>query len=182
MATHFTRKKTENGEIAAGVAGQHAATSRLPSGQSRDWLSGAILVLAVILVYSPLWWAGYIWDDDNHVTANPCIVGPLGLKEIWTTSAAQQFPLVLTTFWLEHALWGLAPLPYHLVNVLLHAACAVVLWQILRSLQVPGAWLGAALLGRPSRRGGIGGVDLRDEEHPVRFVLPAFDSFLHEMG
>ena len=46
---------------------------------------------------------------------------------------------------MEHALWGLAPLPYHLVNVLLHGACAVVLWRVLRSLQVPGAWLGAAL-------------------------------------
>ena len=41
------------------------------------------------------------------LTANPCIVGPLGLKEIWTTSAADICPLTLTTFWVEHALWGL---------------------------------------------------------------------------
>ena len=79
------------------------------------------------------------------LTANPCIVGPLGLKEIWTTSAADICPLVLTTFWVEHALWGLAPLPYHLVNVLMHGACAVLLWRVLRSLRVQGAWLGAAL-------------------------------------
>jgi hypothetical protein len=117
----------------------------LPSWFSRDWLWGLILVLAVILTYQPVWWAGFIWDDDVHVTANPCIVGPLGLKEIWTTSAADICPLTLTTFWVEHALWGLAPLPYHLVNVLLHGACAVLLWRVLRSLQVPGAWLGAAL-------------------------------------
>jgi len=92
-----------------------------------------------------VWYAGFIWDDDNHLTANPCIIGPFGLKEIWTTSAAQQFPFVLTTFWLEHALWGLAPLPYHLVNVLLHGACVVLFWRVLRSMQMPGAWLGAAL-------------------------------------
>src|SRR6202000_3344998 len=61
--------------------------------------------------------------------------------------AGQFFPLVLTTFWLEHALWGLHPLPYHLVNVLLQAACTVVLWRALLRLQVPGAWLGAALWG-----------------------------------
>jgi tetratricopeptide (TPR) repeat protein len=48
-------------------------------------------------------------------------------------------------FWVEHALWGLAPLPYHLVNVFQHAACAILLWRVLRGLQVPGAWLGATL-------------------------------------
>jgi len=117
----------------------------LPPCFSHDWLWGLILILAVILTYSPTWWAGYIWDDDLVVTANPVIIGPLGLKEVWTTSAADICPLVLTTFWLEHMLWGLAPLPYHLVNVLLHGICAVLLWRVLLSFQLPGAWLGAAL-------------------------------------
>jgi len=116
-----------------------------PSGFRRDWLLGLILVVAVIATYSPVWHAGFIWDDDLLVTANPVIIGPLGLKEIWTTSAADICPLTLTTFWVEHALWGLAPLPYHLVNVLLHAACAVLLWRVLLGLRIPGAWLGSAL-------------------------------------
>ena len=110
-----------------------------------DCFWGAFLVLAVVVAYAPLWHAGFIWDDDSILTGNPCVVGPLGLKEIWTTSAADICPLTITTFWLEHTLWGLAPLPYHLVNVLLHAACAVTLWCVLRSLIVRGAWLGAAL-------------------------------------
>jgi tetratricopeptide (TPR) repeat protein len=102
-------------------------------------------MLGVILVYSPVWWAGYVWDDHSHLTANPCIVGPLGLKEIWTTQRASICPLVFTTFWAEHKLWNLTPLPYHLVNIFFHAACAIFLWRLLRCLQVPGAWLGAAL-------------------------------------
>jgi len=120
-------------------------SQQTPFWLSCEWLWGLILILAVILVYSPVWWAGFIWDDDFDITANPVIIGPLGLKEIWTTSAAQHFPLVLTTFWVEHALWGLNPLPYHIVNVFLHGFCAVLLWRVLRSLQIPGAWLGAAL-------------------------------------
>jgi tetratricopeptide (TPR) repeat protein len=67
------------------------------------------------------------------------------LKEIWSTPAADICPLTLTTFWAEHAVWGLNPLPYHLVNVLMHGLSAVLLWRVLRSLRVQGAWLGAAL-------------------------------------
>ena len=111
----------------------------------RDWLLGAILLLAVFLAYLPVWFAGFIWDDDSVVTGNPVIVGPLGLAEIWTTRAADICPLVLTTFWAEHALWGLNPLAFHLVNLALHAACAILLWRVLLALRVPGAWFGAAL-------------------------------------
>ena len=142
MAKRSEKKKAPSREIPRQVAD---ASQRLPSWLGRDWLWGIILVLAVIMAYQPVWYAGFIWDDDAHLTANPCIIGPLGLKEIWTTSAADTCPLTFTTLWVEHALWGLAPLPYHLVNVLLHAACAVLLWRVLLSLKIPGAWLGAAL-------------------------------------
>jgi Tfp pilus assembly protein PilF len=111
----------------------------------RDWPWALLLLFAVALTYQPVWYAGFIWDDDAHITNNPVIIGPLGWKGIWTTSAAWYYPLSLTTFWIEHALFGLNPLPYHLVNVLLHGACAIVLWQVLRGLAIPGAWLGAAL-------------------------------------
>ena len=103
------------------------------------------MVAAIVIAYCPVWKTGFIWDDEQVVTANPVIVGPLGLKEIWTTSAADICPLTLTTFWLEHKLWGLNPLPYHLVNVGLHAACALALWRVLLSLRIPGALLGAAI-------------------------------------
>ena len=112
---------------------------------ARDGFLGLILFLIVLLTYLPVWNAGFVWDDVLIVATNPVMVSPLGLTEIWTTGAADICPLTLTTFWMEHALWGLSPLPYHLVNVLTHAACAVVLWRALRSLHVPGAWLGASL-------------------------------------
>lgn len=103
------------------------------------------MLATLFAAYQPVWRAGFIWDDDDHVTGNACVVGPLGLKEIWTTSAARICPLVLSSFRVQHALWGLKPLPYHLVTLLMHGLAAVVLWRVLLRLQVPGAWFGAAL-------------------------------------
>jgi tetratricopeptide (TPR) repeat protein len=143
MSKRSKRTRTRNVDK---IAESAAAGTVVPAPWfSRDWLWGLILFLAVVCAYAPVWWAGYIWDDPYILTENPVIIGPLGLKEIWTTSAADICPLTLTTFWVEHALWGLAPLPYHVVNVLLHGACAIILWRILLILKVPGAWFGAAL-------------------------------------
>src|ERR1039458_3247557 len=98
MTTQFEKKKALSSEIPAKLAGAGTVGQRLLSWLSRDWFWGLILVLAVILTYPPVWQAGFIWDDDVLVTANPCIVGPLGLKEIWTTSAADICPVTLPTF------------------------------------------------------------------------------------
>jgi tetratricopeptide (TPR) repeat protein len=108
-------------------------------------LGGALLLVVVLIAYAAALRNGFIWDDDLHVTANPHIIGPLGLKEVWTTAAANYFPLVLTNFWLQHALWGLNPFGYHVVTVVLHGLAAIALWRVLVALRVPGAWCGAAL-------------------------------------
>jgi protein O-mannosyl-transferase len=145
MASRSKKNKVARSRASKRVNTKGPGVQKGPSSVRHDWLWGLILILSVILTYAPVWKANFIWDDDTILTANPCIVGPLGLKEIWTTNAADICPLTLTTFWLEHALWGLSPLPYHVVNVLMHAACAVLLWRVLRGLGAQGAWLGAAL-------------------------------------
>ena len=100
---------------------------------------------ATVVAYLPSLRGEFLWDDDAHVTANPSIVGTLGLARIWMSSAANYFPLTTSTLWVIHALWGLKPLPYHVTDVLLHAASAGLLWLVLRRLRVPGAWFGAML-------------------------------------
>ena len=111
----------------------------------RNWLCGLLLIALVFIAYTRVFKAGFIWDDESHLTQNPCIIGPLGLKEIWTSTRAVYYPLVLTTFWILHKFVGLNPVPYHVLNVLMHAGSAVLLWRVSRQLNIRGAWLGAAL-------------------------------------
>ncbi len=111
----------------------------------QDWFWALLLIVFVFIAYAQVFRADFIWDDESHLTRNPCVVGPLGLKEIWTTTQAVYYPLVLTTFWALHKFFGLNPLPYHLLNIFLHVASAILLWRILQILRVRGAWLGAAL-------------------------------------
>lgn len=115
----------------------------------RAWngLLGLLLVLAVILVYQPVWHAGFIWDDDEYIIKNKLLTAPDGLWRIWFSldSPSQYFPLTYTAFRLEYALWGLNPAGYHWVNLLLHAGNALLICWLLRRLAVPGAWLAAAI-------------------------------------
>ena len=112
-----------------------------------NWLWGLLLAAATVLVYQRVWHAGYIWDDDVYVTGNKLLTAPDGLSRIWFTldSPSQYFPLVYTSFRLEHALWGLHPEGYHWVNILLHVGNALLVWRLLGVLRVPGAWLAAAI-------------------------------------
>jgi tetratricopeptide (TPR) repeat protein len=114
---------------------------------SRLWLQAAILAAAVILAYQPAWRAGFIWDDDVYVTHNRLLTASDGLQRIWFSldSPSQYFPMVYTVLRMERSAWGLAPAGFHWVNILLHAANAILLWLLLRRLRLPAPWLAAAL-------------------------------------
>ena len=105
-----------------------------------------VLVILTFLAYMPALQCGFIWDDDHYFTENPAMVSVYGLKRIWSSLFVSRFvPLTLTSFWVERRLWGLDALPYHAVNIALHAVNAVLLWGLLRRLKVCGAWVAAAI-------------------------------------
>ena len=113
-------------------------------------LSIFALGLLIIVSYLPaMLWGGFVWDDRIFTDAKP-VQEISGLWQIWFAPSAiaeeaHYWPLVYTTFWLEHKLWGFDPTGYHIVNVLLHLANTLLLWHLLRRLAVPGAWLVAAV-------------------------------------
>jgi tetratricopeptide (TPR) repeat protein len=98
----------------------------------------ALVGLAAILVYLPALRGGFIWNDPDYVTRGE-LQSFAGLGRIWFEVGAteQYYPLLHSFFWLQHRLWGDAPFGYHLVNVLLHAACAMLLVLVVRRLFGP---------------------------------------------
>src|SRR5208283_2316623 len=110
------------------------------------WFLTVGFLAIAFFVYQPAWHAGFIWDDDDHLTANPAMTAPHGLKMIWSSLATSRYyPLTLTTFWVQRQLWELDPLPYHMVNIALHALSGFLIFLVLRRLRVPAAWLAAML-------------------------------------
>jgi len=119
-----------------------------PQKSGARWLLPTLVLAAAALgAYWPVLHNGFVWDDDRYIQGNVQLLTARGLGRIWFSigSEPQYYPLTHTTFWLEYRLWRGNPLPYHLDNLLLHTASAIVLWRLLRRLQVPGAWFAALL-------------------------------------
>lgn len=123
-----------------------ATRRNAPKASQQIWLFGLFLIVATAIAYLPAWHGKPIWDDNAHMT-QPELRSAHGLVEIWTKLGATQqyYPLAHSVFWIEQKIWGDSVVGYHLVNILLHAASAMVLLQILLRLKIPGAWLAAGL-------------------------------------
>ena len=144
---------------------QKAAAARRPDPQEeliKNFFLGLGLFLLALIVYYPAFTAGFIWDDDQLLTANPQVHSTWGWFTLWVApQTADYFPLTSTTLWIEYHLgalfsgWNVPFLQqhpnddiwngYHVMNVLFHAAAVVLTWQTLKRLRIPGAWLAAAI-------------------------------------
>ena len=146
-SNHAKSNKTSRKPAApVAAAAPQAQTARLTAQALLPWVA---LPLLALLVYWPTLHAQYIWDDDA-LTDNPLVRAAGGLLKIWFSPTLlpkeeHYWPLVYSSFWLEHLLFGMRPAIFHFTNVALHGAACLLLWRTLRRLAVPGAWLGAAL-------------------------------------
>ena len=141
----YERHKHEHGRHKHG----HGLENRLPAFLQTDRAAAIALCLLTIACYFPATWAGFVWDDAAFVNAEQVQRGG-GIFDIWfaphsLTFEGHYWPLLYSTFWLEHKLWGFNPLGFHLVNLALHGIAVILLWRLLTRLQVPAAWLAAAI-------------------------------------
>jgi len=107
----------------------------LSAAKSRNLWAAVLILGATLLAYLPAVSGGLLWDDDGHVTRAE-LQSFEGLRRIWFEVGATQqyYPLLHTAFWVEHQLWGDAVVGYHLTNIFLHAAAALLVVAIVRRL------------------------------------------------
>ncbi len=185
------RKKTRKaryGRAASGPdAGPPPSASPAPAGGRGPTRPRVLAVLALGLLvfgsYFPAFLAGFVWDDEAFTEA-AAVRELSGLWRIWSSPRAIEneghyWPLVYTTFWLEHKLWGFAPAGYHAVNVALHLANTLLLWRLAGRLAVPGAWLLAAVFAvHPLHVESVAWVIERKDLLSGLFYLAAFLAFV----
>lgn len=113
-----------------------ASSKMFQSAAERTLLLCLLLTVVVLVSYSPVTHNGFIYDDIGYITSNPHVGAGLTWATVkWAFTTYQQanwHPLT----WLSHALdcelFGLNPAGPHYVNVLLHAANAVLLFLLLQ--------------------------------------------------
>jgi len=131
----------------SGAAAAFAERRALALGSGR-----AALVLAVLVCFAPVVAADFlVLDDPGYVTANPHVLAGLSLDGLaWAATSGEHanwHPLTWLSHQLDVELFGLDPRGHHAVNLLLHAANALLAALALARLTgSPRASLAAAAL------------------------------------
>jgi Flp pilus assembly protein TadD len=131
------------------------------SGQPKPWLVFGAASLVVLLLYLPTLRYGFVWDDGTLIVNNPFLsqTNPLELftRGFWSNPKVEMNqsdmtyyrPLSNLSLYVDRQVWGLQPSGYHLTNVIINTAVALLtcllLWELFGSVWPAG--LGGLLVG-----------------------------------
>jgi tetratricopeptide (TPR) repeat protein len=114
----------------------------------RNQIVWGALFIAVLtfVVYYPSLRGGFLMDDDGLITKNRLVQAPDGLARFWfSTVPTDYWPVTNSTFWFDWRLWGTNATGYRVTNLILHIADTLLIWLLLRRLEIPGAYWAALL-------------------------------------
>jgi protein O-mannosyl-transferase len=102
------------------------------------WVVTSLIVALTAIAFFPTLQNGFVnWDDYENVVDNPYYRG-LGwsqLRWMFTTFHLGPYqPLSWLSLGIDYLIWGMNPLGYHLTNLILHAANAVLFYYLARQL------------------------------------------------
>ncbi len=122
----------------APLMGKKVARDRGNAATLRRWWIPCVIAAATLAAFLPALQNGFVdWDDDANFLNNPNYRG-LGWRQLsWmftTFHKGHYQPLSWMSWGLDYLLWGMNPFGYHLTNLLLHSANAVLFYFIARRL------------------------------------------------
>jgi protein O-mannosyl-transferase len=147
----------------------------------------ALLLVLSVLVYVNTLWNGFTMDDAVYILQNSA-VNSLSVRAILQPTWHGVFrPVTFLTYLLNWALATNRPFGYHLVNVILHAVAALLLYFVLRKLLesveqgVTIAWVAALLFAvHPIHTEAVASIVGRAEIMAMGFTLGAWLFYLED--
>lgn len=123
------------------------AETKIPSGVTRalstNWLRALLLFLIAAAVRTPSLGGDFVWDDDFLARDSPFIKSPLLIFEVFRhylfpdSFSGHYRPVQNLSFLVDYYFWNTNTFGFHLTNLVLHAASAVVLFFLLQCLLRP---------------------------------------------
>ncbi len=152
---------------------------------SRPRLVALLLALVTLVVYLPVTRHGFInYDDDAYVASNQTVqngLTPGGIQWAFTTFHASNWhPLTWLSHMADCEFFGPNPAAHHFVNVLFHAANAVLLFALLLRLTGalwPAAFVAALFAWHPLHVESVAWVSERKDVLSTFFALLALLSY-----
>src|SRR5580658_7980155 len=110
-------------------------------------LQAAVIIVSTMVIYWPALHGGWLWDDNVDITENLTTKGARGLWNIWFEPGTQPdyYPIKASVQWAQWHLWGADTFGYHVTNVMLHIASALLVWRLFDKLGLRLAWLGGLI-------------------------------------
>lgn len=108
------------------------------SDRRRRAALSAAVALVTLVAFLPALGADFVsWDDERNFLTNPHFRG-LGLTQLrwmWSTTLLGHYvPLSWMTLGFDYTLWGMNPRGYHLTNIVIHAANALLVFILARRI------------------------------------------------
>lgn len=152
--------------------------------------TAALAALAALVCYLNTIPNRFVFDDIRIVVENPMVTDPsIGIAERFTShywdhvtpSGNLYRPLTIESYALNHRVHGLDPRGFHLVNILLHAACSALVVLLAFRLGLPAGGAAAAgvlFASHPIHTEAVAGIVGRAELMAAAAVLSAWVAHL----
>lgn len=114
-----------------------------PPGAGARWIAPALVAVLALVTYARVPAGSFTLDDLEIVRDNPRLADLSRAGSLWATDwwahvryadHALYRPLTLTTYALQRAAGADGPMPYHVLDVLLHAAASLALLGVARGV------------------------------------------------